>query len=582
MRHDINSPFLPGFLTTIPPQNPRGPSVVSELVSFENKRGMRIVGFHDFSRTNSDDKRWMIVLPGYGETKTDVLTVAYFLAQNGFHTLRFDYSDHVGESDGEILSTTLTKMKEDILSAINYIYRRFQPTAVGAVSSSLASRALIRAVREDDRIGILLNLACVVDLRKTLFAIYKEDHVERTICGLANGIMDVLGFQIDADHFLRSAIQDHYEDLTTTISDVSQIKIPFVIFVAENDIWVELKDVQQVFHAVASEQKSLRILKGSMHRLYENPRVVKEVLKDMVEYCARYFPVHQGYFKVYEPNLKEIGRRVRKEKERNRILHRVTKEEEREFWKNYLHKYSFIINVHDYWNLLDFIYRLLENHTSRAKILDAGCGIGNYGAFLLVKLMYRLGQKFIVAAGSPVFSLVGIDFVEEAILQAKETHARMLSEFSQKLGLMPKAGPAPFSYFLADLESGLPFEANSFDKVCCNLVISYLQNPRGAVADMMRVLKPKGRIVVTSLKPFADLSEVYRNFVRVAETEREIEEARKLLNNAGRLKVKEAEGIYRFFSEEELTDILKEAGAREVETYRSFGNQANIAVGNKG
>jgi len=201
MHHDINSPFLPGLLKSIPPQIPRGSSVVSELVSFENKRGMRIVGFHDLSRTNRDDKRWMIVLPGYGETKTDVLTVAYFLAQNGFHTLRFDYSDHVGESDGEILSTTLTKMKEDILSSINYIYRRFQPTAVGAVGSSLASRALIRAAREDDRIGIIFNLACVVDLRKTLFAIYKEDHVERTVRGLANGITRFAAIQTEIKPF---------------------------------------------------------------------------------------------------------------------------------------------------------------------------------------------------------------------------------------------------------------------------------------------------------------------------------------------------------------------------------------------
>lgn len=582
MRDGLKTPLLPGLSPSVPPLAARRPSVGSELVTFENRQGKRIVGFHDFPKGNGGEKQWILVLPGYGETKTDVLTVSYFLAKNGFHTLRFDYSDHVGESDGEILSTTLTKMKADIQSALDYLYRRFQPAAVGAVGSSLASRALLRAAREDDRLSLLLNLVSVVDLRKTLRSIYNEDHFAHAHQGSVNGVMDVLGFQVDADHFLQSAIGDHYENLLTTMEDVDHIKVPIVFFAAENDVWVELGDVRQVFDAARSREKDFRLLKGAMHRLYENPQIVKEALKIMVECSARYLPDHRGFLALEEPNLKEIGVRIRKEKERNRILRGITKEEEREFWKSYLQKYAYVINVHDYWNLLDFLYRLLGEPVSGEKILDAGCGIGNYGTFLLLKLIYRLRQSLLVPPGSPFFSYVGIDFIKEAVLEAKETRGRIEREFCRGIGSLPQGAPASYSYFLADLESGLPFESRTFDKVCCNLVISYLQEPQRAVADLVRVLKPKGRIVVTSLKPFADLSEVYRNFVRVAESQREIEEARKLLNNAGRVKAKEAEGIYHFFSEEELTDLLREAGVREVETFRSFGNQANVAVGIKG
>jgi hypothetical protein len=75
--------------------------VCTELVTFGNQNGLRLVGFHDYPLTDNQSTEWMMVLPGYGETKTDVLAEAYFLAKNGFHTLRFDFSDHVGESDGE-------------------------------------------------------------------------------------------------------------------------------------------------------------------------------------------------------------------------------------------------------------------------------------------------------------------------------------------------------------------------------------------------------------------------------------------------------------------------------------------------
>ncbi len=582
MRDCLKTPLLPGLSTSLSPSAPKGSSIASELVTFENRQGKRIVGFHDFPKGNGGGKQWVLVLPGYGETKTDVLTVSYFLAKNGFHTLRFDYSDHVGESDGEILSTTLTKMKEDIQSALDYLYRRFQPAAVGAVGSSLASRVLLRAARDDDRIQLLVNLVSVVDLRKTLCSIYNEDHFAHAHQGLVNGVMDVLGFQVDADHFLQSAIRDRYENLLTTIEDVGHIKVPIVFFAAEKDVWVELSDMRQVFEAARSREKDFCILKGGMHRLYEDPQIVKEALKIIVESSVRYLPDHRGFLALEEPNLKEIGVRIRKEKERNRLLHSSTREEEREFWKSYLQKYSFVINVHDYWNLLDFLYRLLEKPAAGEKILDAGCGIGNYGTFLWLKLIYRLRQSLLVPPGSPIFSYVGIDFVKEAILEAKETHGRIETEFCRGMGSFTQGGPASYSYFLADLESRLPFESRTFDKVCCNLVVSYLREPQRAVAEMVRLLKPKGRIVVTSLKPFADLSEVYRNFVRVAESQREIEEARKLLNNAGRVKAKESEGIYHFFSEEELTDLLRETGIREVETFRSFGNQANVAVGVKG
>ncbi len=581
MSKSFKAPFLPGMPEETTPKS-GGVRVGSELVAYENRQGKRIVGFHDFPKAIRRNQSWMIVLPGYGETKTDVLAVSYFLAKNDFNTLRFDYSDHIGESDGDIRTTTLTKIKDDIRSALDYLYRRHQPKAVGVVASSLACRALLRAAIEDDRIGMLVNLVSIVDLRKTLFEIYKEDHLGRTLKGLPNGIMDVLGFEVDADNFLQSAVQDRYENLSTTLADVRQIKVPMVFFAAEKDAWVDIQDVQEVFEAAGSERKYLHVLKGAMHRLHENPDVAKEALKNVVEFAARYLSTPKRPFFVHEPNFREIGARIRKEKERNRILRGVTKDEEREFWKTYLEKYGFIINVHDYWNLLDFIYRVLGEPKSGERILDAGCGIGNYGTFLLLRLIYRFRQALIPASGPPIFFYVGLDFVKEAIAQAQETHRHIQSELTKGLGWFPQARPAAYDYLLADLETALPCEPQRFEQICCNLVISYVQNPGRVVANLVQMLKPKGRIVLTSLKPFADLSQVYRNFVQVAETQQDIEEARRLLSNAGRIRAKEAEGIYRFFSEEELGDLLREAGVSEVETYRSFGNQANVAVGMKG
>ena len=89
----------------------------------------------------------------------------------------------------------------------------------------------------------------------------------------------------------------------------------------------------------------------------------------------------------------------------------------------------------------------------------------------------------------------------------------------------------------------MPFPDDFFDQICCNLGVSYLQTPEKVVAELCRVLRPGGKLVVSSLKPNADLSEIYRNFVVVAENEEQIAQARKLLSNAGAIKVKEVRGF---------------------------------------
>jgi ubiquinone/menaquinone biosynthesis C-methylase UbiE len=555
-------------------------AVCTELVTFENQEGLRLVGFHDYVSTDSPPAGWMLVLPGYGETKTDVLAEAYFLAKNGFHTLRFDFSDHVGESDGDILKTSLTKFTSDIHSATNYLFERFGPVKLGAVARSLASRALIRAAREDRRIRLIINLVCIVDVRKTLCMIYREDHFAHFHRGYRSGVMDVLGFQVDSDNFLQSASEDNFENLNDTLDDVRHLAVPTIFFAAEQDVWVELKDVRHVFDEVASGDKELYVLKNVMHTIHENPQLAQQVLRHVTACSVKYLTNTEAY-SLIKPQAREIGLRIKREKERNKLVHSVSKEEEREFWKTYLDKYSFVINVHDYWNLLELIYRLLGEPKSGEKLLDAGCGLGHFGLFLLLKSFYGLQHAPLLNVPQPVYNYVGVDFVREGILGALSSQYAIEEKFVQNFTFSMKQKTFSAAFCVGDLDQGMPFKDGSFEKICSNLVVSYLQSPSVAVDEMVRVLKPQGRIVLTSLKPFADLSEVYRNFVKVTASKEAIGEAQKLLSNAGRIKLKEAKGIYEFFSEEALAEMLKDAGVRDVETFRSFGNQANLAIGTK-
>jgi ubiquinone/menaquinone biosynthesis C-methylase UbiE len=127
----------------------------------------------------------------------------------------------------------------------------------------------------------------------------------------------------------------------------------------------------------------------------------------------------------------------------------------------------------------------------------------------------------------------------------------------------------------------LQFSDGCFDKIACSLLLSYLKKPERLLKHLYRVLHPDGRIVISSMKPFCDLSAIYRDFIDQGATQTEVDSARELLRAAGAIKVKEEQGYYAFFSDEQMVSMLTQAGFQGVQCFASLGNQAYVAVGTK-
>ncbi|ROL58221.1 class I SAM-dependent methyltransferase [Bacteroidetes/Chlorobi group bacterium Naka2016] len=111
------------------------------------------------------------------------------------------------------------------------------------------------------------------------------------------------------------------------------------------------------------------------------------------------------------------------------------------------------------------------------KILDVGCGTGNY-SIKLAKL------NCIVT---------GIDISEEMLKIAKRK-----SEAEQ----------LPINFVHGNIES-MPFESNSFDAVISVAVLEFVNNKAKAFEEIFRVVKPKGKIVVGFLNKESPWGELY-------------------------------------------------------------------------
>ena len=102
-----------------------------------------------------------------------------------------------------------------------------------------------------------------------------------------------------------------------------------------------------------------------------------------------------------------------------------------------------------------------------SQVLEAGCGIG--------------AQTVILAGNSPRAAFTSIDVSAESLAEAE----RQVLE----------AGITNVSFRQADIFD-LPYVSAHFDHVFVCFVLEHLPNPAGALAALMRVLKPGGSITV--------------------------------------------------------------------------------------
>ncbi|MBF6426890.1 class I SAM-dependent methyltransferase [Nocardia cyriacigeorgica] len=110
----------------------------------------------------------------------------------------------------------------------------------------------------------------------------------------------------------------------------------------------------------------------------------------------------------------------------------------------------------------------LAGDVAGRQILDAGCGSGP----ILAALRDR-----------------------GAIVTGFDSSAKMVELARRRLG-------ADAALHVADISGRLPFTDRAFDDVIASLVLHYLEDWAGPLAELRRVLKPGGRLIVAVNHPF--------------------------------------------------------------------------------
>ena len=553
--------------------------IVSESLECRNERGQRLVLSYDHStQPQAPGTPIAIVAPGFGQTKTDSIPLAYTFVAHGFSAIRYDHGNHMGESDGGMVSTTLSAMKQDLGSVIRFVGDRWPVRPLVLVAPDLTGRAALRLFTCPMPVKLLVLLAPTIDMPAALLAAHHEDLISAALQGRKRGISNVLGFNIDADEWLNDALIERYAEVQSAQDDAASVQTDTMIVLAQDDAWTQRHAWTRVKEALGPRAVDSQFLTAGVRQLYENAPSTPEVLDRLVARCrSRLFPADRAP-DVLLPSKEMIDRQVRLELERLRLHQQKARANHIDFWRDYLDRSHYLVNFSDYWHLLDQIYRLLGPLPEGARVLDAGCGNGNFGMFLLIAQCLRQDQH----EPAKALRYIGVDFVLSGLTQAKAHLLRVAAELRGKFsGIVRPHTAMAAGLACADLNVRLPFRDNHFDRVVCTLVLGYLRDPLFTLRELLRVLAPHGKLVIANFKPHADLSQVYRNFATATRDSRELEKAKQMLDASGQLAECAGQGGFRSFDRQELAMLLMTAGASQPRLYSTFANQAYLAVAEK-
>ncbi|MDQ6734800.1 MAG: alpha/beta hydrolase, partial [Nitrospirota bacterium] len=555
------------------------PSISTEFLQCTNEQGHRIALCHDHRPQDLPSAAPIIIVaPGYGRTKREYIELAYYFASNGYRVLRYDHSHHVGESDGGMVRTTLTRMQEDLSAVIDYAVRLWPASSLAIAASDVSARVTLKIAGRHPSVKLLVLLAPVFDLQYTLMAAHQEDLIAASVRGMTRGIGNVLGFNIDADAWLANAIHGAYADFQTTRQDLARLQVPLLVFSSEQDLWIRPNAFATVRFSLGDTFLSWQAMPEARHGIIDHPDQARPVFRQMVAHCRnRLYPLSSN--KVREPLETALIQQAQLERERARLHHEMGQAAAMEFWRDYLDRSHSLVNFSEYWHMLDHVHRLLGPLNNNARVLDAGCGNGNFGMFLLIAASFHPAQLF---GHENRLHYIGVDFVPNGLEQAKTNLIRVAAELRGKFAAtVPPRSVMKAGLTCIDLNAPLPFQDGKFDRVVCNLVLGYLRDPLFTLRELVRVLAPCGKLVLTHFKPEANLAQIYRQFVSLAKSDLDRQQAKEAVEASGRITQPSHGGAFRFFDHQELAMLLMSSGASQPRIYSTFANQAYIAVAEK-
>jgi SAM-dependent methyltransferase len=395
------------------------------------------------------------------------------------------------------------------------------------------------------------------------------DYVGAAERGLRFGLQEMMGVVTDIDRLARDALDHRLAFLEDARREMAAIEVPVTWIHGRHDAWLDLDRVRDVM--AAGGRRPRRLVEVPTGHQLRSSREAIEVFRLVTAEIGRLALGKD--VPTAAPDLVDLE--TRRAAERRRLP--AAGDDLRGFWREYLVGRDGMLGI-ELMNATRAYRELMEAQVT-ALSLGAGERVADLGSGTGPFPLHLLGWRDRPAR----LTVDEIDYVPEALARARARLAR--AGASSDLGLRfvvcdLDAAPAP----------GVPFAPGVYDAVLASLLLSYVKDPEALLQAISAMLRPGGRLVVSTLRPDADVSKLYvegadelragqgAELFEAEELARVDEALRTFLNDAARVLDLEERGRFRFWDAPELARLVERAGFRRVKTRPAFGDPAQAIV----
>jgi pimeloyl-ACP methyl ester carboxylesterase len=285
------------------------------LLETQNCKGRTIRCLLEMPVTGDHTAPLVVVAPSYALSMRHFGPLSLFLTLNGFRALRFDYTNHVGVSDGDVYDYRLSTAADDLRSVLGALGTWGLQGPVGVISVSMGARIAFRALRDNPDVAALVSLVGVVNLQDTLKSVIGDDLVAEGLAGIVPADREVLGYQMSG-RFVMDSIEHNLHSLDSTKGDVAQCRFPITHVYAEEDAWTNLEEVESVFgEHLDNAPRQVYILPEACHKLEYNPVAARTAFSVATSVVAQELTGAQlAVEEVVSPSFHNVVEKNRQEK----------------------------------------------------------------------------------------------------------------------------------------------------------------------------------------------------------------------------------------------------------------------------
>lgn len=556
------------------------PLIMSDRWECRNRHGQAIAVTVDHVRLQiSPDAPIIITIPGFGSTQTDYIPLSFFFAANHVRMLRYDHSNHIGQSDGGILHMRLGRMQDDLESVLDFVHTTWPAAPVALLAEDIAARAAVKVMARRTTPDKLFLLNPVLDIETALSTIDRPTVVETYRQGHRRGVANLWGFNVDFDSFVGDAIAGEYIGSASLRADFAQLAAPPVVLLSPRklspiELLFGLQD--QFLQAIGTVSTVVSLpadITGERSRDDRRAEAFKAILNLVFASPAGDSPSVQPR----EPSLRDIYRQRRMEHERIRIRHHVSQAARSAMWGAYLAHLPQLENLPDYSALMNDVYRRLLPLEPDMTVLDIGCGQTHFVRLMLINQAYRSAHQ----GGETVAPLryIGLDQSHESLRLAEQRILTFAEELPDSLTAdVPTSRLIATSWMHTDWDVPLPFTDGSIERILCHLSLSFTPSPLQCLRQVFRVLHPGGTAVVTCFRPHSDLSMLFRRHLRSVSRHEFGSPVSVVLHYLGRLHEAVRHGVLHTYERDELARLLIHAGGSPIQVFSVLDDQLLLAI----